>query len=279
MSLPTPPNINQGQIALDPVNGIVYYKDNEGNLVATTWSWLRDGLSEVSTNDNVTITGDLVVEGETVTVNASQVLVEDNIITLNSTVTGAPVLDAGIEVERGTDSNVFIRWNETTNKWEFTNDGSNYGVMASLADVGIETGVGIETEYAVQGGTAGTQPTFNGNPLFTATYIIMSSNLVHFQIQVDMDNITSFGTGQYYMTLPFVSKYGYKFRDGCLHDANDGKTYHISGHVYAGSDVITLYTTDISGQNLYDFPFAQGEPITLATADNFHVAGTYIADI
>ena len=104
----------------------------------------------------------------------------------------------------------------------------------------------------------------------------MSSNLVHFQVQVDMDNITNFGTGQYYVTLPFNAKYGYKFRDGCLHDASTGTTYHISGHVYANSNQLQLFSTDVSGNRIYDFPFAQGEPITLATADNFHIAGTYV---
>ena len=138
--------------------------------------------------------------------------------------------------------------------------------------------IGVETSYAIQGGTDGTQPTFTGDPLFTASYVRMSSNLVHFQIQVDMDNITNFGTGQYYMTLPFPSKYGYMFRESCLHDISANREYHISGHVFAGSNQMTLFTSDTQGNNLYDFPFAQGEPVTLTTADNFHIAGTYIAE-
>jgi hypothetical protein len=143
---------------------------------------------------------------------------------------------------------------------------------ASLDDIGVET------SYAVEGGTNADQPTFTGEPLFTANYIRMSSNLVHFEIQVDMDNITSFGTGQYYMTLPFNAKYAYQFRDGCLHDFSSLRSYHISGHVNAGSNVMTLSTTDISGQNLYDFEFTSTVPVTLNVADNFHIAGTYIAE-
>jgi hypothetical protein len=182
----------------------------------------------------------------------------------------------GISIESGDNlsidaNNDIVLYSE--NGGQFLNDNeSPNNQIATLGDVGVET------SYEVQGGTDGTQPTFTGDPLFSASYIKMSSNLVHFQIQVDMDNITSFGTGQYYMTLPFTSKYGYKFRDGCLHDFDTGRTYHISGHVYPNSDQITLYSTDVSGQNLYDFPFAQGEPITLSTADNFHIAGTYICE-
>ena len=45
---------------------------------------------------------------------------------LNSGETSTPTLNAGIEVERGTSTNVDIRWNESTDKWQFTNNGSTY---------------------------------------------------------------------------------------------------------------------------------------------------------
>lgn len=168
----------------------------------------------------------------------------------------------------GADENVVLSSNSGV---YLHDDESENNRVATLGDIGVET------SYEVQGGTAGTQPTFTGDPLFEASYVRMSSNLVHFTIQVDMDNITNFGTGQYYVTLPFPSKYGHKFRDGCLHDADTGITYHISGHVDANSDELWLFTTDIQGNRLYDFLFAQGEPVTLTTADNFHIAGAYIA--
>ena len=134
---------------------------------------------------------------------------------------------------------------------------------------------GLEVTYDVSGGTSETQPTFSGTPLFSASYI-KNGSLVHFQIQVDMDNITNFGTGQFYLKLPFESKYGYMFRCGCLHDFSSGREYHISGHVYADSDVMELFTSDTQGNNLYDFAFTSTEPITLNAADNFHIAGNYI---
>ena len=129
------------------------------------------------------------------------------------------------------------------------------------------------TIYAVEGGTTGTQPTFTGDPLFTAQYIRFG-DLVHFDIQVDMDNIEGFGSGQYYVTLPFNADSAYMFREGCLHDAN-GEQYHVSGHVAANEKTLYLFTTDQQGNRLYDFAFEQGEPITLNSADNFHIAGTY----
>jgi len=137
--------------------------------------------------------------------------------------------------------------------------------------------MGIEQTYTVEGGTAGTQPTFSGDPLFSGHYVILGST-IYFDVQIDFDNITSFGTGQYYVTLPFASKYGVSIRNGCLHDNSASLQYDISGHVDVGSDELHLFTTDLSGQALHDYPFEQGEPVTLVTSDNFHIAGTYIVD-
>ena len=134
---------------------------------------------------------------------------------------------------------------------------------------------GNEVEYSVSGGTTGTQPVFDGDPLFTASYVKIGK-LVNFQIQVDMDNITSFGTGQYYLTLPYKSKHSHMLRCGCLHDQSTGREYHISGHVNADSDQILLYTSDTQGNNLYDFPFTSTEPITLSELDNLHLSASYI---
>ncbi len=125
--------------------------------------------------------------------------------------------------------------------------------------------------WQIEGGTLGTQPTFNGDPLFSGGWTRFD-NLVHFAIDVDMDNITSFGTGQYYMKVPFVAKYNYLLSNGCLHDQSNGREYAILGHILAGSDVMTLLTTDSNGRQE---PFTSAIPISLNSLDNFHISGTY----
>jgi len=82
---------------------------------------------------NVTITGNLTVSGTTVSVNVESVTIADNILILNSNVTSTPTENAGIEVERGTSSNVSIRWNESTDKWELTTDGSTFSEINGTA--------------------------------------------------------------------------------------------------------------------------------------------------
>lgn len=76
--------------------------------------------------DTIRIHGSLRVDGETTTINSSTLTTGDNIIVLNNDVTGTPTENAGIEIERGTASNVLVRWNESTDRWQFTNNGSTY---------------------------------------------------------------------------------------------------------------------------------------------------------
>ena len=129
------PNIVRGQIAIDPTNDLLYYINESNTLVSTSLSWAKSN-SAIQTAENVVIDGDLTVSGTTVTVNAETLLIEDNIIVLNTGTTGSPSLNAGIEVERGTSNNVQIRWNESTDKWQFSNDGTTfYNISGEGADI------------------------------------------------------------------------------------------------------------------------------------------------
>ena len=86
--------------------------------------------------DNVEITGNLQVGGNlnvigTVnSVNTTQINIEDNKVKLNSNFTGTPTTDAGLTVERGSETDVEILWNEISDKWTLTNDGTNYHSIA-----------------------------------------------------------------------------------------------------------------------------------------------------
>jgi hypothetical protein len=145
------------------------------------------------------------------------------------------------------------------------------------ATISVDPEVTPEVPFAVVGGTLGTQPTFIGAPLFSGSYI-RARNLVHFEVQVDFDNITSFGTGQYFIDLPFPSKHAYQFTAGCLHDVSTGRDYPIYGHVLAGSKRMELQSMDVSGQTVFQVDFTSTNPVALSTADNFHLSGSYIAE-
>ena len=72
------PNIVKGQIALDPVNDLLYYVNESNTIIATSLSWLKND-NNISTVENVVISGDLTVSGTTFTVNTETLLIEDNI--------------------------------------------------------------------------------------------------------------------------------------------------------------------------------------------------------
>lgn len=133
------------------------------------------------------------------------------------------------------------------------------------------TGYGVVTTFAdVEGGTDGTQPTFSG-PVFTATYTRFG-DMIHFAYSVDFANISSFGTGQYFMTLPYDARRPYAFGGGALTDDSSGTIYSIIGRVGEGSNVMTLWYIKSNGETE---AFEHNKPITLTTADSFDITGTY----
>jgi hypothetical protein len=144
----------------------------------------------------------------------------------------------------------------------------------------VSTGSTADGTWNLVGGTlnpetgvinAGDQPQFDGSPLFSGDYTVIGG-YCNFAIDVDMDNITDFGNGQYYMSLPFQSDNNMLFSDGCIHDISTGNEYAILGHVVAGSDQMRLLSIASNGRHI---PFTDGTPFSLDAADNFHIAGSY----
>lgn len=97
---------------------------------------------------NVRVTGNLVVEGDTLTVSAEQLNVADNIITLNVGETGAGVTlrYSGIEVDRGSSIRSALVYDETIDSWiigfgQATTGAFNYNLVGSRLRVrNIDTG-------------------------------------------------------------------------------------------------------------------------------------------
>ena len=121
--------------------------------------------SNVTIGQDLTVTGNLTVSGNTTTLNTETLAVEDNIIVLNSGVTSSPSLNAGIEVERGSSTNVVLRWNETDDKWEITNDGTTYGAIAteSYAQSAAVLSLDGLTDVTIVSGAAGDFLKYNGS--------------------------------------------------------------------------------------------------------------------
>jgi hypothetical protein len=67
---------------------------------------------------DVTITGDLNVEGNVNAINRTEINVEDNTLVLNTGVTGTPTVNAGLQIERGDQTNASLIWDESVDKWK-----------------------------------------------------------------------------------------------------------------------------------------------------------------
>ncbi len=108
---------------------------------------------------NVYVTGNLIVNGTTTTVNSNVVEIGDSIITLNSDEAGTPSQNGGIEIERGSASNKTLIWNETDDKWT----------------VGSETFVAGTFEGALTGAVTG-DVTGNADTATVGTSITATAN-------------------------------------------------------------------------------------------------------
>lgn len=169
-----------GSFSYDSSTGVMTYTGpsaaevrahfSEGTGVTISSGQISIGQS-VGTTDNVTFnnvdvdgtlttdaisTTNLTVTGTTTTVNTETINLADNVITLNSNLgaSTAPTQNGGIEVNRGSSSDVSLFFNESTNRWQFQNEVSGsittYNIPTSEID-SIEAGDGIDV--ASSGGT------------------------------------------------------------------------------------------------------------------------------
>ena len=81
----------------------------------------------------VEISGNLIVRGETTTINTAELSVEDNIITLNSGETGAGITlnEAGIRINRGSLPDAFFKYDEDVSGFISINEASQLIPLAT----------------------------------------------------------------------------------------------------------------------------------------------------
>ena len=123
----------EGQIDVSP---------NSGSNAAVTVG-LPDDVEIVG---NLQVGGNLNVIGTVNSVNTTQINIEDNKVNLNTNFTGTPTTDAGIRVERGDEADVELLWNETSNNWTLTNNGTDYHAIVRKSVTTLGTSA---TSYTV----------------------------------------------------------------------------------------------------------------------------------
>ena len=126
---------NTNLLYVDVANGRIGVKtDSPGNFALDV-----NGNTRVTGNQ--IITGDLTVQGTTTTVDSQNLVVEDNIITINENASSAT--DAGIMINRTAENNALFIWDETVDKFRFgttTQDGSTVTDYSNLTLSKIQIG-------------------------------------------------------------------------------------------------------------------------------------------
>jgi hypothetical protein len=135
--------------------------------------------------NNLVVDGDLTVNGTQTVLNTETLTVDDNLIVLNNNEAGTPSANAGIEVERGTSTNVQLRWNESGDYWEVTRDGSTYEKIYTESEI---EGFFSATDAGGDGSFA-----YNGAGVFTYTGPSTSEVRAHFSAGTN----TTYSGGQF----------------------------------------------------------------------------------
>lgn len=160
--------------------------------IATTG--LAPTASPTLTGD-VTITGNLIVTGTTTYVNTNIFQVSDEIITLNADHSGSPTSNVGFEVNRGSSANVGLIWNESTDKWQFTNDGSTYYNIPTQAGTNAFSTIAVSgSNSVVADTTSDTLRIVAGNNIVVTTDSVNKSITIESKLSSTNGAIVEFNT-------------------------------------------------------------------------------------
>ena len=134
---------------------------------------------------DLTVTGNLTVNGQTTTIDTVSVVIEDPILYLAANQTGSPSLDIGFIGERGTSQNIAFVWDESLGEFVtvYTNDTTTNTTITIASYASFKTlNAAVTGNLTVTGTTSLTGNISLGNisatGLITATGNITGGNLV-----------------------------------------------------------------------------------------------------
>lgn len=138
---------------LDGVSGAIQTQlDAKAALAGATFT------GQVNMSDDLVVTGNLTVNGDTTTANSVNLIVQDRMIMLANSATGAPSADVGFLFNRGNQGNAAFFYDESASTFKLsdTKDPSSNTalspVTASNLDVGIITAATVDATAIKQNG-------------------------------------------------------------------------------------------------------------------------------
>mgnify|MGYP000067753205 CR=1 FL=1 len=205
---------------------------------------------DVQIADSLTVAGNLTVNGTLTSLDTTNLDIEDNLFQLNAGLTGSPVNDSGMLINRGTADNGIFMWDESVDKFTLgltTADGSATGNI-TLNSLGTLV---ANLEGNVTGNVTGQVSDISN---FTTANLTENTNLYYTQARFDSaftaksTSDLSEGTNLYYTDARFDTRLASKDTD----DVSEGTSnlYYTSARfdsAFGGKS-----TSDLSeGTNLY----------------------------
>jgi hypothetical protein len=120
---------------------------------------------DVQIADSLTVAGNLTVNGDLTYLDTTNLKIEDNLFELNANLTGSPVNDSGMLINRGNQNNGVFMWDESADKFTMgltTADGTSTGniTLASLGTLVANLEGNVTGD--VTGNVSGTAATVTG---------------------------------------------------------------------------------------------------------------------
>ena len=227
--------VDGSNISLDSTSTLNIDNSNTSNgiTIGTATSGVPISIghttSEVTVNDNLTVTGDLTVSGTTTTVNSTTVNLNDHNLVLDSgNTTSAVVNGAGLTIEGGSGDDATFSYNTTGPKFELKLGSSHEDLqvdqlIAASLDISGDVDVDgtLETDALSINGTAVTSTAAELNILDGVTSTAAELNLV--------DGITAGTVSASLAVIVDSNKDITGFRNVTLTGELDAATLDISG--------------------------------------------------
>jgi hypothetical protein len=205
---------------------------------------------DVQIASDLTVAGNLTVNGTLTSLDTTNLDIEDNLFQLNAGLTGSPVNDSGMLINRGTADNGIFMWDESVDKFTLgltTADGSATGNI-TLSSLGTLV---ANIEGNVTGAITGTVSSLSNHDTDDLTE---GSNLYYTQARFDSalaaksTSDLSEGTNLYYTDARFDTRLASKDTD----DVSEGTTNLYYTTTRFDSAFSGKSTSDLSeGSNLY----------------------------
>lgn len=238
---------------------------------ATMTGGALSGVTNIGAT-NLTLSGDLTVNGTTTTVSSTNTTISDKLLELGTGSTGSASGDAGIVIERGNDDNAFFGWDESADQFQFATTsatGSSTGDL-TLADANLKAG--------------------------TVTFASLSDGAVTITAFVDEDNMSSDSATlvptqqsvKAYVDASVVAQDDGIVRATATADSSTsvftiGAIPSVSGRNYFANKAVIKVTTAWSGGSVDGFKITdnEGSETTYVTATQADptVTGTYVLDL